>query len=71
MEPELVIGMIGLLFSVLGTTWFLASKIGKIQGALDLLGVKVARIEKLEVDIEQLEKDFHTCREQHLRGVIG
>jgi len=66
MDAALVIGAIGLFFTLMGSTWYLASRIGKIQGAIDLLGLQVKRIDKVEEQHEELAKDFRACREQHL-----
>lgn len=75
MDAEVIIGGLGLFFTLIGSTWFLASRLGKIQGALDILNIKTARIDKLEEQHEKLEEAFRSCREQHLlsrkEGIIG
>ena len=60
---ELVFTGIGLIISVCGVGWTIATRIGKVETTLEhiraLLHHHAVNIEKIEKDLHELKKDFH------------
>lgn len=60
---ELVFTGVGLIISICGVGWTIATRIGKVENTLGhikaLLYHHAANIEKIEKDLRDLKKDFH------------